>query len=200
MLFFSEITTEMCFGSVKVNFPIVVTQLGVFDSNADGLKHGLTTRLYDRISQVCELIIYYCVVGRQITVSYEHLKPNLQVTEKLILILKRLRHRDCTWNFNSHVALHVRALRHIFRVVASMWQTEALAWVISFFFSWYQGCAFLNLANINFLNTSEENLTKDIASIILVMVLMSYVYVSCFEIEMVLSSECGTPYIMCIDV
>ena len=96
MLFLSEITTEMCFGSIKVNFPIVVTQLGVFDSNADGLKHGLTTRLYDRISQVCELIIYYCVVGRQITVSYEHLKPNLQVTEKLILILKRLRHRDCT--------------------------------------------------------------------------------------------------------
>lgn len=85
-LFFSEITTEMCFGSLKVNFPIVVTQLGVFDSNSDGLKHGLTTRLFDRISQVCELIVLLC---RQITVSYECLKTNLQVTEGLILILKK---------------------------------------------------------------------------------------------------------------
>jgi len=36
----------------KVNFPIVITQLGVFDSNSDGLQSGLTTRLYDKISQV----------------------------------------------------------------------------------------------------------------------------------------------------
>ena len=64
MLFLSEITTEMCFGSVKVNFPIVVTQLGVFDSNADGLKHGLTTHLYDRLSQVCELIITVLLADR----------------------------------------------------------------------------------------------------------------------------------------
>jgi len=48
----------------RVNFPIVVAQLGVFDSNADGLKHGLTTRLYDRISQVCELIIAVLLVDR----------------------------------------------------------------------------------------------------------------------------------------
>ncbi|XP_068675603.1 UDP-GalNAc:beta-1,3-N-acetylgalactosaminyltransferase 2-like isoform X2 [Montipora foliosa] len=34
----------------RVNFPIVITQLGVFDSNSDGLQNGLTTRLYDKIS------------------------------------------------------------------------------------------------------------------------------------------------------
>jgi len=36
----------------RVNFPIVITQLGVFDSNSDGLQSGLTTRLYDKISQM----------------------------------------------------------------------------------------------------------------------------------------------------
>ncbi|KAM7442061.1 Beta-1 [Porites harrisoni] len=36
----------------RVNFPIVITQLGVFDSDSDGLENGLTIRLYDRISQV----------------------------------------------------------------------------------------------------------------------------------------------------
>lgn len=35
----------------RVNFPIVVTQLGVFDSNSDGLRGSLTAHLYDRISQ-----------------------------------------------------------------------------------------------------------------------------------------------------
>ena len=38
--------------SLQVNFPIVITQLGVFDSDSDGLENGLTIRLYDRISQV----------------------------------------------------------------------------------------------------------------------------------------------------
>lgn len=36
----------------RVNFPVVITQLGVLDSNSDGLKNGLTTRLYDKISQL----------------------------------------------------------------------------------------------------------------------------------------------------
>jgi len=35
----------------RVNLPIVVTQLGVFDSNSDGFRGGLTAHLYDRISQ-----------------------------------------------------------------------------------------------------------------------------------------------------
>lgn len=55
----------MCFASLKVNFPIVVTQLGVFDSNSDGLRGSLTARLYDRISQVSELSVTL-VVGRQV--------------------------------------------------------------------------------------------------------------------------------------
>lgn len=35
----------------RVNFPIIVTQLGVFDSNSDGIKSQLTVRLYDKVSQ-----------------------------------------------------------------------------------------------------------------------------------------------------
>lgn len=64
MLYSSEINTDLCSGSLKVNFPIVVTQLGVFDSNSDGLKGGLTACLYDRISQVSELIITVFLVDR----------------------------------------------------------------------------------------------------------------------------------------
>ena len=54
----------MCSVSLKVNFPIVVIQLGVFDSDSDGLKSGLTARLYDRISQVSDLIITVLLVDR----------------------------------------------------------------------------------------------------------------------------------------
>lgn len=65
LLYSYEITIKMCFASLKVNFPIVVTQLGVFDSNSDGLRGSLTARLYDRISQVSELSVTL-VVGRQV--------------------------------------------------------------------------------------------------------------------------------------
>ena len=56
----------MCSVSLKVNFPIVVTQLGVFDSNSDGLRGNLTARLYDRISQVSQLSVALNIVGRQV--------------------------------------------------------------------------------------------------------------------------------------
>ena len=52
----------MCSVSLKVNFPIVATQLGVFDSNSDGLRGSLTARLYDRISQVSELSVTLLLV------------------------------------------------------------------------------------------------------------------------------------------
>ena len=57
---------EMCSVSLKVNFPIVVTQLGVFDSDSDGLRGSLTARLYDRISQVSQLSVALNIVGRQV--------------------------------------------------------------------------------------------------------------------------------------
>ena len=47
---------------LKVNFPIVVTQLGVFDSKSDGFQGGLTVRLFDRISQVCQCNSNYTVI------------------------------------------------------------------------------------------------------------------------------------------
>ena len=56
----------MCSVSLKVNFPIVVTQLGVFDSDSDGLRGSLTARLYDRISQVSQLSVALNIVGRQV--------------------------------------------------------------------------------------------------------------------------------------
>ena len=51
----------LCFVLLKVNFPVVVTQLGVFDSNSDGLKSGLTVHLYDKISQVGKMILKYII-------------------------------------------------------------------------------------------------------------------------------------------
>ncbi|XP_067052766.1 UDP-GalNAc:beta-1,3-N-acetylgalactosaminyltransferase 2-like isoform X1 [Acropora muricata] len=64
----------------RVNFPIVITQLGVFDCNLDGLQNGLTTRLYDRISQVCKevLSINFTADDPGMLISGSRFKPVLQ--------------------------------------------------------------------------------------------------------------------------
>lgn len=51
-LLMTNVNSGVCCIFLKVNFPIIVTQLGVFDSNSDGIKSHLTARLYDKISQV----------------------------------------------------------------------------------------------------------------------------------------------------
>lgn len=62
----------------RVNFPIVITQLGVFDCNLDGLQNGLTTRLYDRISEKEVLSINFTADDPGMLISGSRFKPVLQ--------------------------------------------------------------------------------------------------------------------------
>ncbi|XP_068722712.1 UDP-GalNAc:beta-1,3-N-acetylgalactosaminyltransferase 2-like isoform X1 [Montipora capricornis] len=59
----------------RVNFPIVITQLGVFDSNSDGLQNGLTTRLYDKISQMEVLSVTFTVEDPGKLIGGSRFKP-----------------------------------------------------------------------------------------------------------------------------